>query len=161
MQKNPVNYLESVGEKSENLDANCKLTEIIMKALVYFGKTDVSEDELEVITEIYLEELEKNIKRPSTIECNSPSDFSCPKDICYQNLSDDELKILVKNFTQLSDEEQRGIINFITEIEEKQPERVEKLQNLINHSEENTERIIIDDDDDDYNLDDVIKNILN
>lgn len=153
--EHPTSYKESTAEKSDENITDSRLTEIITKSLVTFGKTDVSEEELEVIKEIYLEELEKNIHR-STIPERTEH-----QPIKYESLSDDELKLLIKNFTQLSDEEQHYIIKFISEIEEKDPERVKKLHSFVYTAVETTEPIVIDDNDDDadYDLDEVFETI--
>lgn len=48
------------------------------------------------------------------------------------SLTDDDLKTLLKNFMDLSPEEQKYLISFLREIETKDPERVEKLKKYVN-----------------------------
>ncbi|KAL7042294.1 hypothetical protein ACKWTF_001097 [Chironomus riparius] len=138
-----------------------ELTEIIEKALISFGKNDALPEELEVIKEIYLEELEKNIEmaRKDNDEYNSTTNLSKLSASFYKELDDDELNTLIKNFQQLDEDEQNEFIKLITEIEETDPDRVRRLQDFIINGQKPTDTIVINDDDDDYNFDDLVATI--
>jgi len=117
-------------------------------------------EELDIIKEIYLQELEKNIEMAQkgiNNECHSTTNCS-KSSTAYKDLSDDELNLLIKNFKQLSDDEQNEFISFITEIENKDPERVRRLQDFIVNGQKPSDTIVIndDDDDDDYNFDELV-----
>lgn len=110
-------------------------------------------EELEIIREIYLEELENNIKMAK----NERKNLSKLNMSCYKELCDDELNTLIKNFPQLDEDEQNEFISFITKIEETDPERVRRLQIMITNGQKPTDTILInDDDDDDYNFEELV-----
>lgn len=115
-------------------------------------------EELEVIREIYLEELENNIKMAKNENDINSSKFNKS---CYKELCDDELNTLINNFPQLDEDEQNEFISFITEIEDTDPERVRRLQNMITNGQKPVSTIVIndEDDDDDYNFDELVATI--
>ena len=120
-------------------------------------------EELEVINEIYLEELEKNIEmaQKDTDECHSTTNLSKFSASFYTELCDEELNTLIKNFQQMDEDEQNEFIKFITEIEETDPDRVRRLQDFIINGQEPTATIVINDEDsdDDYNFDELVATI--
>ncbi|XP_070509397.1 uncharacterized protein CG7065-like [Chironomus tepperi] len=151
-------------EKKENCQIvkDPELTEIIAKALASFGKNDALPEELEVIKEIYLEELEKNIEmaKKDNVECHPSLNLSKSSISNYKDLDDDELFTLFKNFPKMDEDEQNNFISFITEIEETDPERVRRLQDFITNGQQPSATIVInDDDDDDYNFDELVATI--
>lgn len=147
--------------KGNQIMKDPELTEIIAKALISFGKNDTLPEELEVIKEIYLEELEKNIEmaRKDNDESHSTTNLSKLSVSFYKELDDEDLSTLIKNFQQMDQDEQNEFIKFITDIEETDPDRVRRLQDFIIIGQKPTETILIDDDDDDYNFDELVATI--
>ncbi|XP_026485019.2 uncharacterized protein CG7065-like isoform X1 [Vanessa tameamea] len=85
-------------------------------------------------------------------------------------LSDSDLETLLKNFNELSAEEQHSLIAYLKKLEAREPHRVERLRQYVGaaatnaptteekpHSVENKPINIASDDDDDYTVEDVFK----
>lgn len=147
----------------ERIEIAAKITE----ALVAQGKTDCTSEELEVLIEMYFEdEAEKaEIKPNPPVASSKPGKTSSPeaprKDFRrLDGLSDDDMKILLENFVDLKSDEQDHMIKYLSDLEQKEPLRVERLRKFMKDiSDSNEEVFIIEDDDDDYNLSEVIPTI--
>lgn len=61
--------------------------------------------------------------------------------INMEGLSDSDLETLLQNFKDLSNDEQLGLINYLKKLEDKEPERVEKLRKFVNLSENTDEKV--------------------
>ncbi|XP_050350975.1 uncharacterized protein CG7065-like isoform X2 [Nymphalis io] len=86
-------------------------------------------------------------------------------------LSDSDLETLLKNFNELSAEEQHSLIAYLKKLEAREPQRVERLRQYVgaaatnaptteektSHSVEDKPLNIASDDDDDYTVEDVFK----
>jgi hypothetical protein len=133
--------------------------EMVARELEAFGKTDYTSQELDVIVEIYTEEI-KGHGRGSD-GCN------------FEAFSDDDLMLLVSNFDDLTAVEQRQLIAYFSEMEKKVPDRVARIQSSLglsdgkisskhaldenaNASDEKNANAMIIDDDDDYNVTELI-----
>lgn len=141
-------------ELKNNCDERSKLAMKIAKELEAQGKTDTTNEELEIIVDIYLEELKKKKDTESNAKSNNSQDI--------ENLSDEDLKILIQNFSQLKEDEQQHLISSLTDMEKNDPKRVKNLQSFLNFDESCNLRenlVINDDEDEDYNFDDLIANI--
>lgn len=135
-----------------NTETSDKLNEIILKALETFGKTDTSPEELEIITEIYLEELSKNID----LALKSSKKL---KNIPFQELDNNEIKCLIKNFTRLNNDEQVELIDFVKELEQTDSERMKILQDGITENNSPKETIVLDEDDEDYDFNELVSTL--
>lgn len=140
----------------------------ISEALVAQGKTDCTSEELEVLIEMYFEDeaAKKAEIKPNPPETSSkPGKASTPeaprKDFTrLDGLSDDDMKILLENFVDLNSDEQDHMIKYLSDLEQKEPLRVERLRKFMkDNTDSNEEIFIIEDDDDDYNLSEVIPTI--
>jgi rubrerythrin len=141
------------------VDANkLKLAEMIARDLEAQGKTDYTPEELEVIIEIYLDDLNKSDEKHGGGE----EDF---KSTNYETFSDEDLRLLIANFAKLSEDEQQHLIKFISIMEKSEPDKVARLQESFENKskqDENGNVVTIDDDDDDeedYNFNDLILKI--
>ncbi|CAK1600146.1 unnamed protein product [Parnassius mnemosyne] len=81
-------------------------------------------------------------------------------------LSDSDLETLLKNFNELSAEEQHSLIAYLKKLEVREPQRVEKLRQFVSAAavnaypqkeQENNEPVPIESDDDDYTVEEVFK----
>ena len=87
-------------------------------------------------------------------------------------LSDSDLETLLKNFNELSAEEQHSLIAYLKKLEAKEPERVERLRQYVSEAAstapkepipENKEAeaqpaktVVLESDDDDYTVEEVL-----
>lgn len=134
---------------------NDEKNEIAMKiaeALQAVGKDDCTPDELEVLVEMYLED---DIKQPEPAVQSE-----------LESITDDDIKILLGSFSDLHEDEQNNVINYMLHLEKTDPQRVNALRKFIKVDEEvfnkeadKTALNELDDDSDDYDIE-VINNVL-
>lgn len=132
---------------------------------------NVTELELDVLVEILEEELQKvhDRKKISQIQLNlSPirdtrsrsvesSNFTSQNDDKdkpfskeFEDLSDEDLRLLLSNFSELEIEEQNHMVNFLSYLEKTDPERVRNLKSCVNLDNENDD--VINDDHNEFNI---------
>lgn len=128
----------------------------IAESLKAHGKEDCTMEELEVLVEMILDE-------KASDEGKVQEETKAPQNL-YEDITDDDLKVLLGSFSELCEEEQNNVIKFMGHIEKTEPKRVETLRQFveINNKESKTEDPIdIDDDDeDDYNFSEVISKVV-
>lgn len=84
------------------------------------GRSDVSSHELEILVEEFINSNnEENLEKEKV-----------KNDIEF--LNDEDLKTLLRNFSDLSEEEQKHLIDYLAQIEKKEPKRVEMLKKYLN-----------------------------
>lgn len=89
-------------------------------------------------------------------------------------LSDSDLETLLKNFNELSAEEQHSLIAYLKKLEAKEPERVERLRQYVSEAastapkeptpppenmeveEKLAKTVVLESDDDDYTVEEVL-----
>lgn len=83
-------------------------------------------------------------------------------------LSDSDLETLLKNFNELSAEEQHSLIAYLKKLEAKEPERVERLRQYVSSAAstappareppaaEPARTVVLESDDDDYTVEEVL-----
>lgn len=169
----PVKEPEPIKVKTED-NGIFVVAEKIADALKAGGKEDVTPEELEVLVEMYFENQVEDQSSTSKVE----TPFSATN---FETLSDDDLKILLGNFTDLHEDEQSHVIKFLTDMEKTEPSRVEALRSFVqvdiddannnkssgNENQPNSNKnsnirseiIEIDDDLEDYNVNDVIASV--
>lgn len=64
----------------------------------------------------------------------------------FEDLSDEDLKLLLSNFSDLEIEEQTHMVNFLTYLEKTDPERVKALKSCVNLDNENEDMVVEDND---------------
>ena len=133
----------------------------VTKALISQGKTDISTEELEALIDMYVEaknnqaeeesaEVEEvqveevkvqPLPEPSKVSiAATTSDSSNDKEKNQLDLlTDNDLKTLLRNFGDLSTEEQNHLISFLQKIEKQNPSRVEKLRKYVNMGEDDVD----------------------
>lgn len=123
-----------------------KLAEEIAATLKAHGKENCTPEELEVLVEMFLEpQKEEEEKETSNFEA----------------LSDNDLKILLGNFTELEADEQNHVIKFLSELEKREPERVDALRKFVKVDDDNDDQQPIKiDDDDDYNFSEIVHSVV-
>ncbi|XP_063829415.1 uncharacterized protein LOC135078792 [Ostrinia nubilalis] len=79
-------------------------------------------------------------------------------------LSDSDLETLLKNFNELSAEEQHSLIAYLKKLEAREPQRVERLRQYVSAAAEpeparepDTKPVTIESDDDDYTVEEVFQ----
>lgn len=137
--------------KPEKNEENEELAKEIAEALKAQGKEDCTSQELEVLVEMFL--------KPSEIEPVKESYTN------FDDLDDNDLKILLANFHDLDKDEQDHVIKFLSVLEQRDPERVNFLRQFVKISEvpdesENQEPMDLDDDPDDYNFSEVVQSVV-
>lgn len=124
---------------------------------------NVSELELDVLVEILEDELQKIKDRKRMIpksppremprsfsmeESNSntnyPEENDKPFSKEFEDLSDEDLRLLLSNFSELEIEEQNHMVNFLSYLEKTDPERVKSLKSCVNLDNENDEVVMND-----------------
>lgn len=126
-----------------------KIADMIEKEVAVHGKNDLTPLELDVLVDVYLElkEAQKTF--------NEFSD--------YENLSDEELKVLFNNYKDLTGDEKTCLCNYITHIFNMDPIRGERLKKLLKSQNETAYKtaITISDDEyeENYNYDDFFTNM--
>lgn len=132
----------------------------VTKALVAQGKTDISTEELEALIDMYVEaknsqaeeetpeveeEQMEEVKVPVLPEVSkvipaTTSESNIDKEKNQLDLlTDNDLKTLLRNFGDLSTEEQNHLISFLQKIEKQNPSRVEKLRKYVNMGEDDVD----------------------
>ena len=134
----------------------------VTKALIAQGKTDISSEELEALIDMYIEaknnqaeeeqiaEVEavqveeikiQSLAEPSKVSiAATTSESSNDKEKNQlELLTDNDLKTLLRNFGDLSTEEQNHLISFLQKIEKQNPSRVEKLRKYVNMGEDDVD----------------------
>jgi hypothetical protein len=107
----------------------------------------VDEKEKEEEEEEQKEELKSKAKEEVKPKISPIAEKSVKKDEStggLENLTDEDLKTLLRNFSDLTEDEQNHLISYLTKIEKTNPARVDKLRKYVNIGDE-----IIDDDDED------------
>ncbi|CAO1392744.1 unnamed protein product [Diamesa serratosioi] len=134
----------------------------VTKALVSQGKTDISGEELEALIDMYIEakknqdeeesaeveevqveEVKIQPLQPETSKITIAATTSESSNDKEKNqldlLTDNDLKTLLRNFGDLSTEEQNHLISFLQKIEKQNPSRVEKLRKYVNMGEDDVD----------------------
>ena len=158
----PTKILKSKPSEDKTNDqlaaAKQEIANAITQALIEEGRTNVTAEELEMMIESFIESDDKNNQeeevedeKPPILEVRSepkpepqsskPSERpkiseSNDKGPCLENLNDDELKILLRNFTELTRYEQTHLITYLTNIEQTDPVRVENLKKYVDLAED-------------------------
>lgn len=79
-------------------------------------------------------------------------------------LSDSDLETLLRNFNELSAEEQHSLIAYLKKLEVREPQRVERLRRFVSAAASNAQpapeptsskTVTVESDDDDYTVEDV------
>lgn len=118
-------------QATESVDpqANIKaeISSRIAEVLIMQGRTNVSPEELEAIVETFTSENPVDFMGNETVE--KPETVSNSSE--FEGLTDENLQALLRNFGDLGREEQSAIIKFLSQVEAKDPERVERLKKFI------------------------------
>lgn len=146
-------------------DEKMKLAMEISEMLKAHGKEDCTSDELEVLVETFLERLDEQTQETEGMELKDNTKMNSHSSLNL--LCDDDLKILLQNFSELDADEQNQLIEFLIQVEKQNPSKVAELRKYLEHDESipntnvNTnEGIMIDNDPDDYNIDEVINSVV-
>lgn len=83
----------------------------------FLGKHDVSPAELNQLVLIY-----------EKMAADAESATKVAKELAFEQLTDHDLRNLLQNFTNITEQEQSNLITFLRKLEECHPERVEKLR---------------------------------
>lgn len=127
------------------LAAKLEIAKVIMESLMAEGRSNVSTEELEILIESFMESAEAEepelevpvLKLEQSVKVekkSSPPEKS--KDngggSGLENLTDEDLQTLLRNFADLTSEEQSHLIAYLSKIEQTNPARVEKLRKYVN-----------------------------
>lgn len=180
-----------------------KIAKEIAAVLIAQGKTDISSEELEILVDSVVQKANKkkevlNSNQTPEEASAKPSQKTTPSASALQllqfaydedkkaqekdkasdamdGLSDSDLEMLLKNFNELSAEEQHSLIAYLKKLEAHNPKRVERLREYVSLAapvpnlmkaettapepapQENKSYINVDSDDDDYTVDEVFQ----
>lgn len=147
----------------------------ITQALLAQGKVDVTQEELETLINAVVgmaqsgdniqgaKNLLTNISNRETLKttCNEVNKKEEVEKKNLDQLSQGDIINLLKNFRDLTTEEQDGLITYLKDLGEKNPEEVKKFRKYIDMGPSNLKEVTSifreDDDDDNYELSDVCK----
>nr|XP_037872020.1 uncharacterized protein CG7065 isoform X2 [Bombyx mori] len=153
-------------------------------ALVAQGKTDVSADELSQLVDAVVGMAEAKRRAAATADSDAAAASTSalqllqsayddnekklekedPPD-AMDGLSDSDLETLLKNFNELSVEEQHSLIAYLKKLEAREPQRVERLRQYVNapvalsnqFTTPENNIVAVESDDDDYTVDEVFQ----
>lgn len=124
--------------------AKIEIAKVITASLLEQGRSDVSAEELEALVESFMEsaeepEPEQNIKKVETVKSSPKKNSNSLKEKentsssnGLENLTDEDLQTLLRNFADLTSDEQSHLIAYLSKIEQTNPTRVEKLRKYVN-----------------------------
>lgn len=115
----------------------------ISESLMKEGRSDVSPEELELLVESFMksvnEDDEQNkekmdiVQEPEKVEVKTePKKQDSSSVTGLENLTDEDLQTLLRNFADLTSDEQSHLIAYLSKIEQTNPARVEKLRKYVN-----------------------------
>lgn len=119
--------------------AKNEIARVVSQVLAEQGRTDVSAEELESLIESFLSEnLNENDKVVEEKVEVPPPEAPKKEESTYglENLTDDDLKTLLRNFSELTSDEQSHLITYLSKIEKSEPSRVEKLRKYVDIGDE-------------------------
>ncbi|KAJ0181364.1 hypothetical protein K1T71_003449 [Dendrolimus kikuchii] len=164
-----------------------QIAQQMAEALIAQGKTDVSAEELAQLVDavVGMAEAKKRTADAGAAKASGTASALQMLQSAYNEndkkiekedapdamdgLSDSDLETLLKNFNELSAEEQHSLIAFLKKLETKEPARVERLRQYVSAAASNkpddepkerasTNLVTIEsDDDDDYTVEEVFK----
>lgn len=158
-----------------------EIARTLAQSLFDQGKSDVSEDELHEILDNYIrthhlstkDDLEKlkGVDEPSTSSFKLNPISSQVKEESensatgLENLEDDDLEILLRNFSDLTKEEQKHLIRYLEKVEKTNPSRADRLSKYVDAGDDEIDddetsqlpekqavRLSSDSDDDEFNV---------
>lgn len=142
------NFKNSSVKSEEPIDpvaaAKIEIAKVITQSLLEQGRTNVTPEELEALIENFMEsadpeelesEPEEVIIKPEVKIEVKPEVAAKKKETTgsgLENLTDEDLKTLLRNFADLTSDEQSHLIAYLSKIEQTNPARVEKLRKYVN-----------------------------
>ncbi|KAG5669657.1 hypothetical protein PVAND_017541 [Polypedilum vanderplanki] len=123
--------------------ARLEIARVIAAALAEQGKEDLPAEELEALIESFLSEQDEEMKeekkdeevkktkeeKVTTVEAPKRREEDSSNGL--ENLTDDDLKTLLRNFSELTSDEQNHLIAYLSKIERTDAARVEKLRKYV------------------------------
>lgn len=156
----PKKPSEPTRREDINESARLEIARVITQSLIEQGRDDISPEELEEMIEAFIQEGLDTVKeeepeqqsRPTTPTL-SPQPSKAPetkiidnrksdKDDNFtelENLTDDDLKTLLRNFSDLTCDEQNHLITYLSKIENTDRQRVERLRKYVDIGDEDIE----------------------
>lgn len=131
--------------------AKLEVAKVIMESLIAQGRTNVPDDELEALIESFIssatsgdeeeqqlntDDLEPKPEVKVVTENIPPTSSQKAKESNLENLTDEDLQTLLRNFADLTSDEQSHLIAYLSKIEQSNPARVEKLRKYVNIGED-------------------------
>lgn len=132
----------SVAEVDPVAAAKHEIAKVITESLLLQGRNDLSTEELEALVESFMQEQvgQEESKQVAVISDPQPStsaNFFQPKkqqengNSELENLTDEDLQTLLRNFADLAPDEQSHLIAHLSKIEQTDLARVEKLRKYV------------------------------
>ncbi|XP_070508869.1 uncharacterized protein CG7065-like [Chironomus tepperi] len=158
----PKKQPEPVKQIDTSESARLEIAKVLTQTLIEQGRDDISPEELEEMIEAVIAEGLETVKdeepaeqpqsRPTTPTL-SPQPSKAPesknidsrksdKDDNFtelENLTDDDLKTLLRNFSDLTCDEQNHLITYLSKIENTDRQRVERLRKYVDIGDEDIE----------------------
>lgn len=145
---------ESFDEVDPLTTAKLEIAKVITASLIEQGRTDFTKEELEALVTSFMEAEndEADHDEPVVVEEASPQKEPVPGPSSnvtstiskkpkenessggtgLENLTDEDLQTLLRNFADLTSDEQSHLIIYLSKIEQTNPRRVEKLRKFVN-----------------------------
>ncbi|CRL08085.1 CLUMA_CG020923, isoform A [Clunio marinus] len=129
--------------------AKLEIAKVITQSLLDQGRSDFPPEELEALVESFIESTKndeqqkankiENVKTKDSIETlktplvvTTDTKKSSENSTGLENLTDEDLQTLLRNFADLTSDEQTHLIAYLSKIEQSNPARVEKLRKFVN-----------------------------
>jgi hypothetical protein len=109
--------------------AKLEIAKALSKTLIEQGRTDVTAEELSEIVEEFL----KSQLQSEEKEKEPPKEETSESDL--ENLTDDDLKTLLRNFSDLTEDEQKHLIKYLERLEKTDSKRMKLLSKYVDAGE--------------------------
>lgn len=128
------NQSQNAGNSVENIKK--QIAEAITENLLKQGRTDVTNEELEALVESFIKDSDEEDSDDQVKIKNEVKSFTEPIDEnenaeLFESLDDDDLKVLMRNFGDLSVSEQSNLVKFLNGIEKSDPNRIKSLKKFL------------------------------
>ncbi|CAG9812141.1 unnamed protein product [Chironomus riparius] len=157
----PVKMSEPTKREDVNEAARLEIARVLTQSLIEQGRDDITPEELEEMIEAFIQEGLETAKdedpapqesRPTTptlspqpsksFESKTIDTRRSDKDDTFtelENLTDDDLKTLLRNFSDLTCDEQNHLITYLSKIENTDRQRVERLRKYVDIGDDDIE----------------------
>lgn len=153
--KQPAKSPNTSGQQPDSVElAKLEIAKVLAQTLIDQGRTDVSPEELsEIVDEFMKQQMADQEKEKAEEERKKQEELqrlkastSQPKreekkedESGLEHLTDDDLKTLLRNFSDLTEDEQKHLIKYLEKLEKTDPKRVKMLSKYVDAGDDEIE----------------------